>query len=128
VATARADTKNPLIANVVRITFLPVAWLSVQFGLGIVTIVALSIVGEMSALFASLYLVRRRLHMSIRSLRLTLISSGVVLVSSSLGTLSTGYFELELRYIYITSSAIALMFLILSAPELRSWVCARGEI
>ena len=74
-ALAKADTRNPLIANMLRVALLPVAWLAASAGGGVKAVVALGIAGEALALTTALLLLRRRYG-------LTLAGTGVPAVAS----------------------------------------------
>ena len=66
VATAKAHTKNPLYANIVRVLALPVAFVLVLRGGGVEAVIWAALGGEAASLAASLWLVRRRLGVRLR--------------------------------------------------------------
>lgn len=83
VALAMAQTENPMMANIMRILLLPVAW-SVASDTGRVDLViALGIAGEMAGFVVALLLVRYRADVPLRPLALPLVTSLALLVSIS---------------------------------------------
>jgi O-antigen/teichoic acid export membrane protein len=67
-ATAKANTTNPLLANVARIMALPIAWGAVSMGGGVTAVVGIAIAGECVALVVSQLLLRRRLALPLRAM------------------------------------------------------------
>ena len=67
VATSMARTTNPLLANVARVSMLPVAWVFVYTGAGVTSVVAVGIIAEVFALAVSLYLLRQKLGLPRRA-------------------------------------------------------------
>jgi O-antigen/teichoic acid export membrane protein len=60
VAMSRGDTKSLLIANLVRLSALGLAWLAVRMGYGVVAIVVCGLIGEFAALVTAHALLRLR--------------------------------------------------------------------
>ncbi|WP_311029150.1 oligosaccharide flippase family protein [Mesorhizobium koreense] len=126
VATAKADTKNPMIANVIRSLFFPIAWIFIQFGFGIITIITISIFGEIFGFFVSLYLISHRLRIAVQPLIFSIFSFFLVLASSALFTSFSA-----VKYISIVEFLFLLMsfiLFILSMKELISWGRAHGFV
>jgi O-antigen/teichoic acid export membrane protein len=67
-ATAKANTTNPLLANVARVVSLPIAWGAVSMGGGVTAVVGIAIAGECFALLVSQLLLRRRLSLPLRDM------------------------------------------------------------
>jgi O-antigen/teichoic acid export membrane protein len=59
VAVARGETRSPMAANILRVLLLPVAWLAVGQGAGLVVVVWLAILGEGLGLGVALFLLHR---------------------------------------------------------------------
>ena len=55
VSISRRDTRSPMIANVIRSLFFPIAFLTVSAGFGIVAVICAGIVGELAAYLVSLW-------------------------------------------------------------------------
>jgi O-antigen/teichoic acid export membrane protein len=121
VATAKAETKNPMIANVARILTIPIAWMAVRNGSGIATIVGLAILGEFLALLVSLYLLSSRLRLPVRLLAFPLIISFLLLGFIALGGLLSPAPPIGLRAGLFLLSISFLLLLIWSMPDLRKW-------
>jgi O-antigen/teichoic acid export membrane protein len=67
-ATAKANTTNPLLANIARAVALPIAWVAVTMGGSVTAVVAIAIAGECVALLVSQLLLRRRLSLPLRDM------------------------------------------------------------
>jgi O-antigen/teichoic acid export membrane protein len=67
-ATAKANTTNPLLANIARVVALPIAWVAVVMGGSVTAVVAIAIAGECVALLVSQLLLRRRLSLPLRDM------------------------------------------------------------
>ena len=68
VALARAETRSPMVANIPRVLLLPVAWLALERGAGLETVVLIAIFGEISGLATALLLLRSWLTVPVRPL------------------------------------------------------------
>lgn len=68
VAIAKGETSNPFRANLVRIAFLPVAYVAVQQGAPVVAVVWVAFAGEAASYAASLISLRRRLKLPLAPL------------------------------------------------------------
>ena len=80
VALARAETRSPMVANIVRVLLLPVAWLALERGAGLGTVVWLAILGEACGLVVALLLLRSWLGVPIRPLIPSVLAWALVLV------------------------------------------------
>jgi hypothetical protein len=67
-ATAKANTTNPLLANVARVAALPIAWGAVAMGGSVTEVVGIAIAGECLALVVSQLLLRHRLSLPLRDM------------------------------------------------------------
>jgi len=129
VAMGRADTRNPLIANVARVLVLPVAWFVAAEGGGVAAVVALAMVGEGLAAAVSLLLLRRRFGLTLDGVALPAAASIAVLALIALlpqlgipaGALAPP------REAWLAAAALPL--LLWSMPALRRWgrLLLRGE-
>ena len=68
VALARGETRSPMVANLIRVLLLPVAWLAVGRGAGMETVVGIAIIGETIGLVVALGLLRSWLEVPVRPL------------------------------------------------------------
>jgi O-antigen/teichoic acid export membrane protein len=68
VALARAETRSPMVANIPRVLLLPVAWLALERGAGMETVVLIATLGEMAGLATALVLLRSWLAVPVRPL------------------------------------------------------------
>ncbi|MBC2662457.1 oligosaccharide flippase family protein [Novosphingobium flavum] len=94
VAMARAETRNPLYANIVRGAFVPLAFLAAVFSQDIFWLILTGIMGEVVAAFSSTYFVRRMIGLDLRHFLWTLTAGlGVMasLLANSLFGLAWGY-------------------------------------
>lgn len=66
VAIAKGETANPLYANLVRIMFLPIAFVLVAGGGAVIEVVWAALAGELAALAVSIWRTRSRLGVSLR--------------------------------------------------------------
>lgn len=64
-ALARKHTANAMIANAVRLLVLPLVWIAAVQGEPLITIILISILGEILSFFTSLWLVRNRLGIAL---------------------------------------------------------------
>jgi O-antigen/teichoic acid export membrane protein len=127
VAMAKAETSNPLIANLLRVLALPIGWFAVANGAGVGTLVAIGLLGEAAALIFGLLLLKWRLYLPVGRLLASIVTFGLAVglalvlaavpwypfLSNSLGTVIP---QLLL---------VALPLFVLSAmPALRHWVQA----
>ena len=94
VAMARAETRNPLYANIVRGAFVPLALVVVMVTNNVVWLIMCGIAGEVVAALTAAYLVRRMIGLDLRHFVSTLAAAlavmGTLLVNTLLG-LSWGY-------------------------------------
>ena len=80
VALARGETRSPMVANVIRVLLLPVAWLAVGQGAGMGTVVGIAILGEAIGLVVALGLLRSWLGVPVRPLIPSVLAWGLVLL------------------------------------------------
>ncbi|WP_210528779.1 oligosaccharide flippase family protein [Rubellimicrobium arenae] len=87
VALAVGRSGNAPLANLVRLVSLPLAWIALLQGYGLVTIIWIAILGESVGYIVSLYLVESRLAVSLRPLVPALLSTVLLLVVGTLPVL-----------------------------------------
>jgi O-antigen/teichoic acid export membrane protein len=87
VAMARAETRNPLYANIVRGGFVPLAFLVATITNEILWLILTGIVGEVVAALTAAYLVRRKIGLDLRHFMLTLLAALVVMATLLANTL-----------------------------------------
>jgi O-antigen/teichoic acid export membrane protein len=121
VATAKGETKNPMLANVARISIMPIAYLAVRNGFGLTAIVGLATLGEAFALLVSLYLLRSRLHMPLRMATSPLIVSSLVLGTVGIGDLLPSGAPIDMRIGQFFVALALILLLIRVMPDLRKW-------
>ena len=81
VAIARAETRNPLIANIPRVLLLPLAWLALSRGADMLVVVWIAMLGEMLGLAVAFWLLRHWLNLPVRGLlQPVLLWAGVLLL------------------------------------------------
>ena len=79
VALARGETRSPMVANIPRVLLLPVAWLALERGAGMETVVGIAIVGEAIGLAVAFVLLRSWLDVPVRPLIPAIVAWGSVL-------------------------------------------------
>lgn len=79
VSLARAFTNNAMIANGARVLAMPIAWVLVTGGYGLMAVIILAIVAETIGYFMSLYLVKSRVKIDLGPLLIPLILTGLTL-------------------------------------------------
>lgn len=121
-AMSKAVTDIPLIANLVRMLALPVAWLLAWEGGGVLAVVVAGIMGEALSFAVSLYLLRQKLPLSLAGLgmpcALGLSTLAVACVSSTIPDLS-----IPIIYSYLITALLllAMSFTIYSMPAARQF-------
>jgi O-antigen/teichoic acid export membrane protein len=81
VAIARAETRNPLIANIPRVLLLPLAWLALDRGANMLVVVWIATAGELLGLAVAFWLLRHWLKLPVRGLlQPVLLWAGVLLL------------------------------------------------
>lgn len=123
VATSMARTTNPLLANVARVSMLPVAWSFVYTGAGVLSVVAIGIVAEVLAFAVSLFLLRHKLRLPLGDLALPLAASlGVIgLLCLQEHVWRPGAPGIDGMYAVQAMVAVALVLAFWSMPALRHW-------
>ena len=79
VALARGETRSPMVANIPRVLLLPVAWLALERGAGMETVVGIAILGEAIGLAVAFALLRSWLGVPVRPLIPAVLAWGGVL-------------------------------------------------
>ena len=79
VSISRKDTLSPMLANVMRSLFIPLAFLAVHAGFGIVAVIYAGIVGELAAYLVSLWKLVERLGFMPHELARAFFSSMAVI-------------------------------------------------
>jgi O-antigen/teichoic acid export membrane protein len=120
VATAKAETTNPLIANFARILMLPGAWVAVLLGGTVSTVIALAIIGEALAFAVSLYLLHRRLSLTLWRIAPSVAVCMAVLAWVGVDNLLFYRNPYDLRSGHILLAALPLV-VIWSMPSSRNW-------
>lgn len=80
VATAAGHTENAMVANSIRVAFLPIAWIAVAQGYSLLMVIWVGIAGELIGFFVGLTLALTRQGLGVRSIILPILS-GLVLQS-----------------------------------------------
>ncbi len=81
VAIAKGETRNPLVANLVRVAFIPLAYWIVAHGGSVMSVAWVALAGEGAALSVSLWRVRRNLKISFRPIVLPALAMAAVLAA-----------------------------------------------
>lgn len=131
VALAKADTCNPLIANMLRALLLPAAWWAASAGGGVQAVIGFGIVGEGLALSAALLLLRRRYGLTLDGVGLPVVASiGILLMTCLVPYLWRGEISADLKPEPEAWLALAMLPVLLwSMRALRRWsvILLRGE-
>ncbi|WP_176559232.1 oligosaccharide flippase family protein [Rubellimicrobium roseum] len=120
VALALGRTGNAAIANLMRLLSLPIAWLALLQGEGLVAVLWIGIAGEALGYAVSLQLVRRRLHLPLRPMLGPLLATGLLLMTAIVAN------SFEAIPFWAAEIAAALFFAlqIVSMKELRQRISA----
>ena len=123
VATSMARTTNPLLANVARVSMLPVAWVFVYTGAGVTSVVAVGIIAEVFALAVSLYLLRQKLGLPLGDLARPLAASLglIVLLGFHEHVWRPSAPDVDGMFAVQAMVAVALVLAFWSMPALRHW-------
>lgn len=135
VAIARAETTNPMWANLVRIGVLPLLLLALSAGAGLMTAAWLALGGELLALGAAFLLLRRRLGLALSGLGLpvggALALLGLIGLDAALSPPAAGLVE-HLHAGQALLVAAFVLYAVLALPTLRARglraLGRRGEI
>lgn len=125
-AIAARQTTNPMIANLMRILVLPVAWwVAVQFG-QIDLILFVAIVGEMLGFVVSILLVRYRLRLSLWRL----LGPGIAIVAVILGTIAYATLAPETvpLWLRLTGPLLPLVLSFWIMTELQAYIRKRDMV
>ncbi len=127
VALANGQTENAAVANLVRVALLPVAWLVLHHGGGLIEVIAIAIVGEAIGFAASLALIRYRIGLSIRPLLLCLMLTAAMMVLATAALVDFADPTLPLIANRETNIFALVLFgaLILSMRDLRHYAATR---
>lgn len=79
VSLAKAFTNNAMIANGARVAAMPLAWLLVVNGYGMMALIVLAIIAETIGYFMSLYLVKKRVGIDLGPIVWPLLLTGLTL-------------------------------------------------
>ena len=121
VATAKAETKNPLMANLTRVLFLPIAWITVELGAGLILVIVLAIVGEVAGIGNIYFDAKKPAKATNKALGCTFVRLRSDTQLSGVGTM-----DVLLCPVGFTTGklflAASLIIMVLSMPDLRKWV------
>ena len=82
VALAQGFSSNAMLANVVRVATLPLIWLVLNQGVGLITVIGISFIGELFGYGLSLWLLHMRTGLALRPLMWSLIWMFMVLAAA----------------------------------------------
>ena len=119
VSLARARTSNGMVANILRVATLPVAWYVAVQGGGVVTVIWIGIIGEALGLAASLILLGVQLRVSLRP-----VLPGLALVVALLVITGIGAHG-DLPVVWPVAVLGLLIMAPVLMPELRRYVVQR---
>ena len=83
VALSKGHSGNAMLANLVRVASLPLIWLALAQGRGVLTAIGIGILGEIGGYLLSLWLVRRSTGLQLRQMVLPLLAVALVLVAAA---------------------------------------------
>jgi O-antigen/teichoic acid export membrane protein len=125
VAIAKGNTTNPLLTNIARVLVLPVAWVAVSMGAGIIELVGLAILGEAVALAVTLLLLHRKLRLPLSNLVAPLVTSfgaiALIAFQPYARTAELGVARVESIDVAVS---VAVLVACWSMRELREWTKA----
>lgn len=116
VSLSQARTSNGMLANILRIAVLPLAWYVAASGGSVVTLIWIGILGEACGTVVSLGLLRGQLHLSLRPMLLSLTACVGLLMLTGVGA-SGG---LPGLWVYVLIAGVAA--LPLAVPDLRLYL------
>ncbi len=108
-ALAAGHTKNELFVNVVRVSLLPVAWVVVTNGEGVMTVIWIGIVGEAAGFAIGLGLVLGRQGLPLRPLVPPLMLAATLLVVACVQDIRFGMIETAMVFMAILSAMVLTM-------------------
>lgn len=120
VSLARARTSNGMVANILRVAVLPVAWYVAIRGGNVTTIIWIGIAGEAMGVAVSLALLRHQLRLSIRP-----VLAGLAGTLALLGVAGLGAMGLFLPAGWVWVVLAGLVVLPLTMPDLRDYLRRR---
>jgi O-antigen/teichoic acid export membrane protein len=126
-ALACGQTGNALVANLLRVALLPVAWLVLHQGGGLTEVIWIAIAGESIGFAVSLLLVRYRIGVAMRPMLLSLAIAAAILalaaaVLANDGALTT---DAPLNWEIFAVALVLVGALMLSMSDLRQYVSRR---
>ncbi|HUF55186.1 MAG TPA: hypothetical protein VMM55_01345, partial [Thermohalobaculum sp.] len=123
VAIARAETANPMWSNLVRIAVLPLLFLALAAGAGLMAAAWLALAGELLALAVAFLLLRRRLGLPLSGLGLpvggALALLGLIGLGAALHPPAAGLAE-HLHGGQVPPLAAFVLYALLALPTLRA--------
>lgn len=124
VALARRQTTNAMIANLIRLVTLPIAWLALTKGADILAVLMIGILGEMAGFAISLILVGWRTKVDLRPAAPSLIMAVTLLVLVALSqapTLVAGMIHLP-TYTFPAAIIACAVLMVWSMKDLRNYL------
>jgi O-antigen/teichoic acid export membrane protein len=123
IALAKAKTHYPMMANLLRVAMLPLAWVAVREGGGVVSVVMLGILGEGLAVAASLILLKRYLSLSLEGLAMPFTATLALFGLSCFFPLASASGYMDEMGFRLASSALVLLLVwqLWSMRSLRRW-------
>jgi O-antigen/teichoic acid export membrane protein len=124
IAISQAQTKIPLIANLVRVLALPIAWFAATAGWGTYGVIIIAILGEILGFAVSLFLISRQTAGQVR--QLAIISTITVALISWIGVVSAMYRGSALAWsISIIVITVGILAFFAAAHQLRNVLAAK---
>lgn len=125
VALAKRQTANAMIANLVRVISLPIAWIALIQGGNVMDVIMIGILGEVIGFAVSLALVGVRSKVALRPAALSILIAAILLGLVALSQVSGGWSTGCLGYALAIAIGICTVFLIWSMKDLRNYIGAR---
>ena len=127
VALARGETRISLLANIPRVAMLPLAWIAVTQGMGVLAVVWIAILGEIVGLAVAQALVRRRLAVPLGGMvvPLALWASALGLVAVDAWMFPPQPEPFASFHWFQVALVLAVCGAVLGMGDLRRWLLAR---
>jgi O-antigen/teichoic acid export membrane protein len=120
IAISVAETKNPMIANIVRVLALPVAWTYAQAGGDMFGVIAIAIVGEVIGYVVSIFLLKGFSPRRYREFAVVSLISIAVIVWMAFSPLTGTFLALPLLW-WSAGTILGLTAFFVVARELRQY-------
>jgi O-antigen/teichoic acid export membrane protein len=123
VALSCGHTRNAMQANLMRIATLPLVWMAVVQGAGLLTVIAIASCGEIAGYLLSLYLVRRKPGVSLRQMIWPVVLVALLMAAA----IGLPLLPALPAWVAWGIPTVLMLFVLLSMKALRDYVLRRGR-